>query len=106
MIPENGRFEFLGSTAPLSATETSIPVGTTHIIAGNTILAANLSEQYGILAFKAVSGSPTTQITGIPIGKFVRLYTTIVPGTSVLVTGTVGGIASTVTQVSFFKWSL
>lgn len=105
MIPENGRFEFLGSTGTLSATETSIPVGTTHIIAGNTLAAANLSEQYGILAFKATSGG-ATQITGIPIGKFVRLYTTIVPGTSVLVTGTVGSIASTVTQVSFFKWSL
>lgn len=101
MIPENGRFEFLGHVV-LNANNTPIPVGTTHIV---VLSGSDYTNETGILGFKETTGS-ALQVTAISAGKFVRLYTAIVPGVSQLLTGTVGTVATSITQVSFFRYSL
>ena len=102
MIPENGKFEFLGHVT-IAASDTAVPLGTTHIVAVTGTTATDVVNEAGILAFKTATGQ-SLQVTVIPTGRFVRLYSNIIPGTGVLWTGTVGTVTSTITQVSFFRW--
>lgn len=99
MIPENGKFTFI-SHATLSTSDTVIPVGTTHIVCANTTSATTYADVSGILAFKP-DGSTLTKII-VPCGVFFRLGN-IIPGTSDVLTNATTP-ASTITQVSFFKW--
>lgn len=106
MIPENGRFEYLGHTILTSAgTEYSIPLGTTHIVALNDAQTANLTDVYGILGWKTVANG-TARYSAIPVGEFFRLPILMVPGISVVFFSTSSTPPATIKQISFYKWSL
>jgi hypothetical protein len=105
MIPENGVFTFI-SHVTLSTTATTIPLGTTHILVSSGTTGALLQDENGILGFKVNSGA-SNQILGIPCGEFVRLFTNLTPGTSLLFkTTAVGGVVPNIDQVTFYKWEI
>jgi len=95
MTPENGKFTLI-SHATLSTNNSTIPLGTTHIV----FATATTSDEYGILGFKP-DGS-TLQKLVLPTGTFIRLGN-VTNGTSTLVTeGTVP--ITTITSATFYKW--
>lgn len=97
MNPPNGRYMWI-SHATLSASDTLVPAGTTHIVFGS----ATAADVYGIAAIKF--NGTDIQKAQVPLGTFLRIGS-IIPGTSDLLTNATAP-ASTVTSATFYRWEL
>ena len=97
MTPSNGRYMFI-SHATLSASDTLVPVGTTHCVFGS----AAAADVYGVLGVE-LDGTNLNKLL-VPLGEFIRIGSIFGGTTNMRTEGTAP--ASSVTSVTFYRWEL
>jgi hypothetical protein len=89
---------YISHSGSLSATNTLVPLGTTHIV----FASAATADVYGLAGIK-LDGTTLSKMQ-VPLGEFVRIGS-IISGTTNLVTEGTAPVTS-VTSATFYRWEL